>query len=56
MIINRRFFSDDLLNWLPVCSNPVTAGAIDFVDPESPRMGHRFFRAVPVNQLAEEEE
>lgn len=52
----RLDVSDDLINWLPVCENEVTDGAIHFVDPESPRMGRRFFRAVQVEQLAEAEE
>jgi len=52
----RLDVSDDLINWLPVCENEVTDGAIHFVDPESPRLGRRFFRAVQVEQLAEEEE
>jgi len=52
----RLDVSDDLIHWLPVCENEVTDGAIHFVDPESQRVGRRFFRAVQVELLAGEEE
>jgi hypothetical protein len=52
----RLDVSDDLITWLPVCENEVTDDAIHFVDPESQHKGRRFFRAVQVEQLAEEEE
>ena len=39
--------SDDLTSWTPVCTNAVTDGAIDFVDPDSDAHPHRFYRVLP---------
>jgi hypothetical protein len=39
--------SADLLNWVPICTNQVVNGAIDFVDPDAQASQTRFYRAVP---------
>jgi len=39
--------SADLLNWMPICTNQVVNGAIDFVDPDAQVTQTRFYRAVP---------
>ena len=41
-------YSTDLVNWLPVCTNQVFQGSIDFVDPDAPKDSSRFYRAIPV--------
>jgi hypothetical protein len=43
--------STDLQHWLPLCTNVVTDGALHFVDPDSPPLGARFYRAQPVPGL-----
>ena len=43
--------SSDMENWMPLCTNVVTDGAIHFVDPEADEHAHRFYRAMPVNYL-----
>ena len=40
--------SDDLSQWLPICTNTITAGTIMFTDMDSPQFPHRFYRAVIV--------
>lgn len=40
--------SADLINWLPVCTNQVVNGSIDFVDPDAPGNPARFYRVVPL--------
>jgi len=40
-------YSTDLLNWIPICTNQVVNGSIDFVDPEAATSSFRFYRAVP---------
>jgi hypothetical protein len=42
-------YSTDMVNWLPVCTNQVVNGSIDFVDPDAPGKPARFYRAVPLN-------
>ncbi len=44
-------YSTDLVNWLPVCTNQVFQGSIDFVDPNAPNSASRFYRAVPIVNL-----
>ncbi len=39
--------STDLSNWIPVCTNVVTDGALHFVDPDAPPSPMRFYRAWP---------
>ncbi len=39
--------STNLVNWTPVCTNVVTEGAVQFVDPEAPGSPNRFYRVVP---------
>ncbi|HZL80241.1 MAG TPA: Ig-like domain-containing protein, partial [Candidatus Limnocylindrales bacterium] len=41
-------YSTDMANWMPVCTNQVVNGSIDFVDPDAPDNSSRFYRAVPV--------
>jgi len=43
--------SSDLLNWLPVCTNAVVKGSIQFVDPEAGVYTNRFYRMVPAAAL-----
>lgn len=40
-------YTEDLLHWLPICTNQVVNGRIDFIDPEAPTARARFYRAVP---------
>jgi hypothetical protein len=39
--------STDLRNWIPVCTNVVTDGALHYVDPDSPPSNVRFYRVEP---------
>ena len=39
--------SVDLRNWIPLCTNVVTDGAIHYVDPDAPAFPARFLRVVP---------
>lgn len=39
--------SGDLRNWIPVCTNIVTDGALHFVDPDAASLQHRFYRVNP---------
>jgi hypothetical protein len=39
--------STDLRQWLPICTNVVTDGALHFVDSDAPPLNVRFYRAVP---------
>lgn len=41
-------YSTGLVNWLPVCTNQVFQGSIDFVDPDAPSSASRFYRAIPI--------
>jgi len=43
--------STDLLHWGPICTNVVTDGALHFVDPDSPLLDTRFYRAQPEPSL-----
>lgn len=46
--------STDAKHWTPLCSVPVTDGAIHFVDPDADELSSRFYRAVPDNAPPEE--
>lgn len=37
----------DLVNWIPLCTNQVVNGSIDYVDPDAQCSQSRFYRAVP---------
>jgi hypothetical protein len=39
--------SADLRNWVPVCINVVTEGALHFVDPDAAPLNGRFYRVAP---------
>jgi hypothetical protein len=43
--------SVDLLHWIPICTNIVTDGALHFVDPDTPPLNARFYRAEPEQGL-----
>ena len=49
----RIEISSNLVEWLPVCTNSVTDGAVHFVDPDTLDFPHRFYRAVPEPCVAE---
>ena len=39
-------YSTNVLDWIPICTNQVINGSVDFIDPDA--SGHaRFYRAVP---------
>jgi Bacterial Ig domain len=40
--------SSNLINWVPLCTNTVVKGSIQFVDPEANTNSNRYYRAVPV--------
>ena len=40
--------STDMVNWVPICTNQVVNGSIDFVDPDAPGLQDRYYRVVPV--------
>ena len=42
-------YSMDMVNWMPVCTNQVINGSIDFVDPDAQNNPSRFYRAEPLN-------
>ena len=39
--------SADLVNWIPVCTNQIVNGSIDFVDPNSAVQVGGYYRVVP---------
>jgi hypothetical protein len=39
--------SPDLISWLPVCTNTVVKGSIQFADPETGSYNGRYYRVVP---------
>jgi hypothetical protein len=39
--------STDLRQWIPICTNIVTEGALHFVDPDAPSTDRRFYRIAP---------
>ena len=45
----RADWSDDLLNWSPLCTNQIFQGSIDFVDVDSSANPWRYYRVVPLN-------
>ena len=47
-------YSTNLQNWIPVCTNQVVNGSIDFVDPDAPNDSSRFYRAVPLTDPPQE--
>jgi len=40
-------YSTNLLHWIPICTNQIVNGSIDFVDPDAPNDPSRFYRTVP---------
>jgi hypothetical protein len=40
-------YTPDLLRWVPICTNQVINGSIDFIDPDAQNDGPRYYRAVP---------
>ncbi len=40
--------STNLIDWIPLCTNTVVKGAVEFVDPEATTFSKRYYRAVPV--------
>jgi hypothetical protein len=40
-------YSSDLIHWMPICTNQVVNGSIDFVDPDAAATPARFYRTVP---------
>jgi hypothetical protein len=40
--------STNLTDWVPVCTNTVVKGSIQFVDPEAGGLANRYYRTVPV--------
>lgn len=43
--------STDMVNWVPICTNQVVNGSIDFVDPDAPGLQDKYYRVVPVTSL-----
>ena len=41
-------YSTDLLSWMPLCTNQVVNGSIDFLDPDAVNSPSRMYRAVPL--------
>jgi hypothetical protein len=52
--IYRLEFSTDLTVWVPVYTNVVTEGAVQFVDPDATTSPMRFYRVVPTPTLPPE--
>jgi hypothetical protein len=42
----RVEYSTNMLHWIPLCTNQVVQGSIDFVDPDASAEQKRFYRAV----------
>jgi len=40
-------YSTNALNWIPVCTNQVINGSVDFIDPDASATQSRFYRTVP---------
>jgi hypothetical protein len=40
--------SVNLVDWTEVCTSELSDGAVQFVDPDAPEFGNRFYRVVPV--------
>jgi hypothetical protein len=40
-------YTTDRYNWMPICTNQVVNGAIDFVDTDAQDSQFRFYRIVP---------
>jgi hypothetical protein len=47
--------SEDLSVWTPLCTNIVTDGTLQFVDPEASEHTRRFYRIVPQSNYVPEE-
>lgn len=45
--VYRLEYSTNLLNWIPLQTNVVTEGAVQYVDPETTVTPNRFYRVVP---------
>jgi len=45
--IYRLECSTNLIDWVPVHTNVVTEGAVQFVDPDAPATPNRFYRVLP---------
>ncbi|MCX6905081.1 MAG: Ig-like domain-containing protein, partial [Verrucomicrobia bacterium] len=43
----RVDYSTNMFNWMPLCTNQVVNGSIDFVDPNATGNPARFYRVVP---------
>jgi hypothetical protein len=41
--------STNLIDWLPVCTNTVVKGSIQFADPDASNSDNRYYRAVPAS-------
>lgn len=40
-------YSTNALNWVPICTNQVINGSVDFIDPDASTSQWRFYRTVP---------
>ena len=40
-------YSTNAVNWIPICTNQVINGSVDFIDPEGSATPSRFYRALP---------
>ena len=36
-----------MIHWMPICTNQVVNGSIDFMDPDATSNASRFYRTVP---------
>ncbi len=50
----RIEYSTNLIDWMVLCSNTVTDGAVHFVDPDADESSQRFYRVVPETNLIAE--
>jgi len=41
-------YSTNLVDWIPLCTNQVVQGSVDFVDPDAQSDPHRYYRTVPL--------
>jgi len=47
--------STNMNQWVPICTNLVTDGAVHFIDPDAPEFPNRFYRVIPEPILSTEE-
>ena len=40
-------YSTAMIHWMPICTNQVVNGSIDFMDPDAASNASRFYRTVP---------